>query len=60
MSAKEQLGSFWDSVTATGAGSAGMEKVKQLPWPSWLVRCSEPSISSTRRRAMERPRPVPP
>lgn len=43
-SAKEVVSSFWEVVTAARTGLAGTVKVKQLPWPSWLLSLSTPPI----------------
>ena len=45
---------------AASARSAGMVNQNRLPWPGALSQPISPPISSTSRRAMERPSPVPP
>ncbi len=46
-----------DAALATGRSRLN---AKLLPWPSTLLNCNLPPMSSTRRWLMARPKPVPP
>jgi hypothetical protein len=47
-------------VDGASTASIGSSNQKELPFPGALSSSSLPPISSTRRREIARPRPVPP